>query len=341
MKRTMRAIATTTAALVLATGVGLAAATAPARASEKVTIAIPANALLFAPLFIAHDAGLWADQGLDVELPLIAGPGATNAVIAGSADFTSSGGGSMLRAAARGQKLLAIANTIDQLLLELVVSDAAIEKFGVKVDGDFASRVRSLKGMTIAVDTVNGLPHGYLRYIAKKAGLDPETDVTVTAMQPPNMLAALKSGAVDAFIFGAPFIDLAVKGGGKVLIRNPIDDAPELNPFAYNLIVTQPEYCGEHAGVCEKLIAGLRQASRQMIEQGDAMLEVLRPRFARIPEDVLAASFRTIAAATNPSLRVTAEAMKSTEDYVVAAGMLKEDERIVPLSQLFTQDYTK
>ncbi len=333
MKHKFRRLA---AAALLATGL-----CGQAAAQDQTTVAIPANALLFAPLYIAADAGMWAKAGLDAKLTLVAGPGATNAVIAGSADFASTGGGSVLRAAARGQNLLAIANTIDKLLLEMVVTKETLAKFKVAPDADFATRVKALKGMTIAVDTVNGLPHGYLRYITKKVGMNPETDVTVTAMQPPNMMAALKSGTVDGFIFADPFTTLAVKDGGVVLIRNPADDAPELNPFGYNLIVTRPTFCNEKPSVCTKLVAGLKQATEQMIKQPDVALATLKPRFAQIPPDVLDTAFKLIVASSSPTLAVTAEAMKNTQDYAVTAGMLAPNERIEPLTKLYTDQFTR
>lgn len=312
-----------------------------ARAADSTSIAVPANALIFAPLYIAADTGLWAAKDLDVKLPLIAGPGATNAVIAGSADFASTGGGSVLRAATQGQVLLAIANTIDKLLLEMAVSPAAIQKFKLDPKADFATRVKSLKGMTIGVDTVNGLPHGYLRYITKKVGMNPETDVVVTPMQPPSMMAALKAGSIDGFIFADPFTTLAVKDGASILIRNPHDDAPELNPFGTNLIVTRHAVCKEKPTVCTRLVAGLKEAQTKMREQPEAMLAVLKARFAQIPPDILESSYKLVVASSTPNLAVTEQAMQNTQNYAISAGMFPAAEKIEPLSKLYTQDFAR
>ncbi|TXL81554.1 ABC transporter substrate-binding protein [Vineibacter terrae] len=308
---------------------------------ESTTMAIPANAVLFAPIYIAADTGIFKANQLDVKLVMVAGPGAANAVLAGSADFASIAGGSVLRTAARGQPMLAIANTIDKLLLEAIVSKASLEKHKVSAEGDFAKRVMALKGMTVAVDTVNGLPHGYLRYISKKVGLDPEKDVVVTSMQPPNMLSALKSGTVDAFIFTDPFTTMAVKDGGIVLIRNPELDAPELNPFAFNLIITRQTFCTEKRSICQKIVASLKTAVEKMQKEPDAMLAVIKPRFAQVPPDMLAASFKLIAASSNPSLTVSEQAMRNTQEYSIGAGLMTPAERIEPLSKIYTNDFTK
>jgi len=320
---------------------GLPLAAGSARAADATTIAVPANALLFAPLYVAADLGLWSAKGLDVKLPLIAGPGATNAVIAGGADFASTGGGSVLRAAAQGQNLLAIANTIDKLMLEMVVNPAAIEKFKLKPNADTATRVKSLKGMTIGVDTVNGLPHGYLRYLTKKVGMNPETDVVITPMQPPSMMAALKSGSVDGYIFGDPFTSLSIKDGATLYIKQPQQDAPELNPFGYNLIVARPAFCKDKPTICSRIVAGLKEAVAKMKKEPDAAKDALKKRFAQIPPDIFESSFKQVVENSSDSLVVTAQAMQNTLSYAQTAGLLGPNDKVADLNALFTQNYTK
>src|SRR5215467_6947506 len=79
----------------------------PARAQlQPVTMALPSEGLPYTLAYIADAKGLWAKHGIDMHEVLIAGIGATNAVIAGSVDLSHASGASLTRAAARGQKLL-------------------------------------------------------------------------------------------------------------------------------------------------------------------------------------------------------------------------------------------
>src|SRR5690606_15058418 len=156
--------------------------------AQATTLALPATAVHFTPIYIAADAGLWKARGLDVKLPLIAGPGATNAVIAGSADFASTAATSVLRAAARGQPMLVIATTHAEFLAEIVISKKAAEKIAFDPKADLATRVRSLKGMTLAIDAPLGLPHGFIKYLGSRAGIDADREFVLTPMQPPNMV---------------------------------------------------------------------------------------------------------------------------------------------------------
>src|ERR1700688_1949426 len=95
----------------------------------NIIMALPAETLTFSAAFIAEDAGYYKNEGLKVSHRFITGVGSPNAVLAGSADFTIGTGPVFLRAAAKGQRMLAIANLIDKPLVELVlrkdVADAA------------------------------------------------------------------------------------------------------------------------------------------------------------------------------------------------------------------------
>ena len=68
----------------------------------EIVIALPAPTLTFSAPFVAEDAGFYKKEGLKVTHRNIVGVGSTNAVIAGSADFTIGTGPVFLRAAAQG-----------------------------------------------------------------------------------------------------------------------------------------------------------------------------------------------------------------------------------------------
>ena len=83
-------------ALVLALAPG-----ARAQALEKTTIAIPAVSFAFTGDYVAEDAGLYKQSGLDVEIKFLAGNAGFNAMVSGAVDFAFSSGTNLDRAAAR------------------------------------------------------------------------------------------------------------------------------------------------------------------------------------------------------------------------------------------------
>src|SRR6188472_2294564 len=109
--------------VVMAAGVLAAAGASPLRAQsgEEIILADPAFSMTFAAGYVATDLGLWAKHGIKVKTVPIAGIGAINSVISGSSQFAQASASSFGRASARGQKLVAIAVTINRPFAQLVL----------------------------------------------------------------------------------------------------------------------------------------------------------------------------------------------------------------------------
>src|SRR5262249_17434437 len=120
---------------------------APASAQEDVSLAYPNVAFTFSAAYLAEDLGLFAKQGLRLKPLSISGPGSTNAVIAGSADFALASASVQARAAARGQRLLAIANPTDRPVVQIILRKDLAPNFNPAAP--LAERMRLLRGRTI------------------------------------------------------------------------------------------------------------------------------------------------------------------------------------------------
>src|SRR6516225_4584508 len=166
------------AALSLAIAVGLGPASGNSREIE-IIMALPAQTLTFSTAFIAEDAGFYKNEGLKVSHRFLVGVTSPNAVIAGSADFTIGTGPVFLRAAAQGQRMLAIANLIDRPLVELVLRKDVAAAAGVSAQQPLAARAKVLKGKTIAIQGVGSIVHAWERLVAHRGGLDIEKDVRI------------------------------------------------------------------------------------------------------------------------------------------------------------------
>lgn len=310
--------------------------------AQQTTLAVPTLSLTFAHTYIAEDKGFWKEEGLEVKLPAIAGVGATNAVLAGSADFTNTTAASFLRANAKGQHLVAIANTLDKVQIEIVLQKAFAEKSAFDTARRSEDRAKALKGARIAVDAINSVVHGYVRYAARKAGLDPDKDLVVTPLQPPSMVAALKAGRIDGFAMSRPWPTMAVQEGlASVVVSGPGGDFPEVNPFNYNLVITRPDFCSIKKDVCRKLVAGLQKASKFMQEQPKEALALLQKRFDKTDPVLLEEAFKGIVAST-PVYPVATEAgFRNAETFMLVGGMITPEERIKSLSGLVVADFVK
>lgn len=273
-----------------AIGALLAATAAMATAQPaKAKLVLPAVSILFAPVYIAEDAGYFKEAGVDIDVSQLSGPAALNALIGGSGDFTAIAGFIQLRAAQRGQKTLAIAGLQERATTEIVLSPSAAQRLAAaKAPAD---RARALKGLTLAVDAANGLPHAYLRYVARQAGIDADRDIRLVFIAPPGMDAALQKNEVDGFVFSSPFTLEAVRRGAQLWISGPRGDFPELNPTTYNVLVARDGYCASAPATCRNVVAALARSMHLIASEPQKAFALLTKRFDRMDPELLRQAF--------------------------------------------------
>lgn len=308
---------------------------------DETSLAIPTLSLTVGASFIAEDKGFWKAQGLNVKIRNIAGVQASNAVLAGSVDFANTTGSAATRATARGQRMVAIANTIERVQIEVVVSKAYADKMKLVASDPLEKRSQVLKGAKIAVDAPNSIVHGYVKYLGHKFGINPDRDITIAPMQPAAMMQALRTGQIDGFAMSRPWTSMARRDGAVSVASSPAGDLPELNPFPYNLFVTRPDFCQSKPAVCRKLVAGIQQALTFMHDHPQEALALLQKRFDKTDPDLLDDAFKGTLASTPRSPEVKEQGFKNAEDYLVKAGFITEKERLSDLSQLYDNSYLK
>src|SRR6266511_3081161 len=222
-----------------AAAVGIAVGLGPTVGNSQeidILMALPAATLTFSAAFIAEDGGFYKKEGLKVTNRTIVGVGSVNAVIAGSADFTMGTGPVFLRAAAQGQRLLALVNLIDKPLVELVLRKDVAAAAKITDAMPLPERAKALKGKTIGIQGVGSIVHAWQRLVASRGGLDPEKDVRIAPMDPPAMLPALENKAIDGYATSLPFTTQSIVKGSAVMLATATTDAPDLQPFAYGLL---------------------------------------------------------------------------------------------------------
>ena len=304
-----------------------------------VIIALPAQTLTFAAAFIAEDAGLYTQEGLKVSHRFLVGVAAPNAVIAGSADFTIGTGPVFLRAAAKGQRMLAIANLIDRPLVELVLRKDVADAARITPTMPLAERAKVLAGKTIGIQGVGSIIHAWERLVASRAGLDVEKDVRIAPMDPPAMLPALDNKAIDGYATSLPFTTQAVVKGSAVMLASATVDAPDLLPFAYGLVYTRPETCVQNRDKCTRLVRALAAANRLILEKPDAALGLLRKRYAKMDPAVLGAAWQVVAQAHARDIAVPVAGLDHSQRVSIEAKLLDPKDALTSFDGLYSGDY--
>ncbi len=151
MKNVFARLHRTTAAIL---PLGLLASTAlisPASAAvEHTSLAQTPAIMSFLAAYIAEDTGIWRDNELDVKVINLPGVTTVNAVIAGSSDFALAASDSLTRAAAHGQKLLAIAALNNQSGQMTVLRKEIAEREHFNPNAPLAERMKILRGKNMA-----------------------------------------------------------------------------------------------------------------------------------------------------------------------------------------------
>jgi NitT/TauT family transport system substrate-binding protein len=306
-----------------------------------VIMALPAQTLTFSSAFIAEDAGLYRKEGLKVSHRFLVGVAAANAVIAGSADFTIGTGPVFLRAAAQGQRMLAIANLIDKPLVEMVLRKDVAEAAKVAGSMPLAERAKALRGKTIGIQGVGSIIHAWERLVVGRGGLDVERDVRIAPMDPPGMLAGLQTKQLDGFATSLPFTTEAVVKGTAVMLASGATDAPDLLPFAYGLVYTRPDMCAKAREKCLRITRALAAANRLIQEKPDDALELLKKRFDKMDQQVLAAAWQTVSKAHAKDLRVTVPGLDHSQKVSLEAKLLEAKNELKSFDGLYTDEFVR
>ena len=326
---------------VLGSALGLLPAVGQSQQEAEVTVAIPALTLTFASHFVAEDAGFFKHEALKVSTRNLVGVASPNAVLAGSADFTMGTGPVFLRAAAQGQKLLAIANLVDRPMVELVLRKDVAEAAGITDKTPAAERAKALKGRTIAIQGVGSIVHAWQRYVAGLGGLDVENDVRIAPMDPPAMLPALENKAVDGYATSMPFTTQSVVKGSAIMLLSAVTDAPELLPFAYGLIYTRPETCRTKRDLCARVARAYAAAGRMIQERPDDVFEILKRRFPRMDAQLLGAAWNVAQNAHAKDIRVTPVQLENSQKVSLAAKLLDPKDALKTYDGLFSDEFVR
>lgn len=314
----------------------------PSRAEEEhALVALPADVMQFLGIYAAQDLGFWKSQGLEVKTQLITGIGSFNAVIAGSADFSVSSAASLTRAAAKGQRMLAIANMIDMPVWVIVVSKEIAEAAHFDAKAPLAQRAKILAGKKMSVDGINSVIHGYLKVIARAGGVDPES-MTIAPLAPSETLAAFSRHAIDGFINGPPWPQIVLQQGTAVAVASPLTGDPDwIAPNGSGVIVTRPQFCIEHRSVCVKIGKGLAEGARFIHDKQPEALALLKKHFDKIDPAVVERAFQGVVAGTPVPPTMTAAVLSNSEHLNIEAGLEAPSDQLSSYDGLFTDEFVK
>ena len=163
---------------------------------QKVVITYSSRSIASIDLFIAQERGFFREEGLDPQLVQVRATAAIAAIISGEVHALGSIG-SAIRAIPRGAPIKVLAVSLRRPVFWLV-SRPELKTFG------------DLRGKVMGTTTLGGSQHSAGVRMLRKAGLNPEKDVTVVlGGDVPTQLHALVNGSIQIGIFSPPIVIVA------------------------------------------------------------------------------------------------------------------------------------
>jgi ABC-type nitrate/sulfonate/bicarbonate transport system substrate-binding protein len=197
----------------------------------------------FSPLYVAHEAGLFSKHGVDVEIKRFAsGSAAVPSLIPGDIHVAMTGPAAALLAHMKSPKVVMVAQFVTQTGYNELIGDKTI----MSVPGLRGRRVGYELGSTMEVFAIE---------IFRQHNMTPK-DVIHVNLQPPEALAALQRGNVDAVFVFKPWTDRAVEA-----LKDKIHKIPGAEKFSNHLhVFMDREWAEKNMDPAVKFLAAIQEA---------------------------------------------------------------------------------
>lgn len=254
---------------------------------DEVAIALSSNSLAYGGLGIAEKGQLFQKHGIKPRIiRMDSGNAATSALISGSVQFCTSGMEEVLAARSRGQKIVVVANLCRGDTAVVVLSKEQAAKTRVSPDAPPAERLKALSGMSIATPSITSAFNAPLTASVGQQG----GKVSYISIAQPAMMAAMKSGAIGAFMASSPFWEPAVlQGVGVAWLTTPKPgELPEeFVPISVAVLQTTEDYARAHGAVIGKLRAVFAEVAELIKTQPDEAKRLLAAAYSQVEPRVL------------------------------------------------------
>src|ERR1043165_7103576 len=212
------------------------------------------------PAWVAKDTGLFAKNGLDVQLIFFTGgTTAILALVSGDVPITQVSGPALINSAFAGSDAVFVAAGITSLNYVLM------GKPGIK-------NAEQLKGGTVAISRFGSATDTIARFALKRIGLNPGKDVTIVQVgSGPERLSAALTGRVTASFINPPSSFIAEKKGLAVIA----DVAKMGLVFQHTGAATTRRYIKEHGDIVRRYVRAHVEAVHRMWTDKEATIKAL------------------------------------------------------------------
>jgi len=278
---------------------------------EKVVIAYPSRSIASIDLYIAQERGFFRQEGLAADVVQVRGNIAVTALLSGEAHAINNVG-TISRAMERSD-----------LPAKVVTQSLRYGLFWLVTKPDIKS-LSDMKGRTFGTTTFGGSQHLSAVRLLRKAGVNPEKDITVViGGDVPAQLQSLLAGVIHMANLSPPTVIVARDKFKLKLHASTLDDVPTLQ----NGLAVSEKLLRERRDLVKRLLRARAKAARYFFENERGSAEVLA-KYLNVELPVALESYRLARPAFTANGIPTD---KEVEEFLRAdAELLKLREPVAP-----------
>lgn len=241
---------------------------------ESVTIAQFGDFFLYAPLYVAIDAGYMEDSGLDASLVNTGGDDKTwAAVVSGDAQFGVADPTFVAIAGQRGRPGRIVASIVE-----------GVPFWGVAITDSIPSidEPEELDGYTVATYPEPSTAWALQRRMFVQANLEPR----IRQGSPGGLLAMLRAGAADIALELEPNVTAATTDGSEAKVVYHLGEF--YREFSITGLTTSVEIAEERPELVRKVTCAIQSALNLIHTKPDSAVALLLNRFPSLDQNVAA-----------------------------------------------------
>ena len=225
---------------------------------QRVVITYSSRSIASIDLFIAEARGFFREEGLDPQLVQVRATAAIAAIVAD--EVTALGSiGSAIRAIPRGAPIKVLAVSLRRPIFWLVTRPE------IKNTAD-------IKGKVVGTTTLGGSQHTAGIRMLRRAGLNPDRDVTVVlGGDVPTQLQALANGSIQVGILSPPTVIVARDKYKMNVLAGAMDEFTSLQ----NGLAVSERTLSEHRELAKRILRARAKANRYFHLEERGSSEVL------------------------------------------------------------------
>lgn len=301
-------------------------ATARAQSTQHIKVTVPVVGLVFYPLYVGIEKGIFAKHGLDVEVVSTSGDDPdVDALISGDAQFTVSTPNRLMTAYEQGKPLWGIMSMANRMGIDCFINKDVASRLGISAATPLDKRIKALKDQTVAGTRPGAFTYLLLVGYAKRFGMEPQKDLQIIGVGGgAAMIGAVENNQTSVACSASPVPEMAAARGKSIMLtNNTLGNDPAYDNFLFEVLYVKPDYAKANPTIVKNMTASLLEAVAYALDTPDAeQLPLLKKYFSGTPDDVLLQAFDNTKPLFKRDGRISDEAVNKASDFLIQTGAL-------------------